>query len=67
AINHIYLFEMKDSTSSLYAAVGSELWDTIMTSSLQFLLAKVVVLDLGEKAIQLSLMSHQEAEDSVNV
>lgn len=56
---------MKDSTSSLYATVGSELWDNITTNSLQLLLAKDVVLDLGEKAIQFSLMSHQEAEDSV--
>ncbi|OAQ32432.1 hypothetical protein K457DRAFT_16439 [Linnemannia elongata AG-77] len=65
AINHIYLFERKDSTSSLYAAIGSELWENITTNGLQLLLAKDVVLDLGEKAIQFSLISHQEAEDSV--
>jgi hypothetical protein len=56
---------MKDSTSSLYAAVGSELWDSIMTNSLQSLLAKDDILDLGEKAIQFSLMSHQDAENLV--
>ncbi|KAF9585076.1 hypothetical protein BGW38_003984, partial [Lunasporangiospora selenospora] len=55
AINHIYLFEMRDSTSSLYAAVGSKLWEAATDS----------LLDLGEKAIQFSLLSLQEAEDSV--
>jgi len=49
----------------LYAAVGSELWDSIMTNGLQLPLAKEVALDLGEKAIQFSLISRQEAEDFV--
>lgn len=49
----------------MYAAIGSELWENITTNGLQLLLAKDVVLDLGEKAIQFSLISHQDAEDSV--
>lgn len=56
---------MRDSTSSLCAAVGSELWDNITSSGLRLLLDKDVLLDLGEKAIQFGLMSHQEAEDNV--
>ncbi|KAG0310621.1 hypothetical protein BGZ97_012437, partial [Linnemannia gamsii] len=57
--------DLANSTNSLYAAVGSELWDSIMTNSVQSLLAKDVILDLGEKAIQFSLMSHQDAENLV--
>ncbi|KAG0354043.1 hypothetical protein BC939DRAFT_472496 [Gamsiella multidivaricata] len=65
AINHVYLFDPKDTSSSLYDAIGAIHWAAITSMSLKKLLPKDVIAGLASYAIDLSQMRHSDAQDSV--
>ncbi|KAF9090037.1 hypothetical protein BGX27_002356 [Mortierella sp. AM989] len=64
ALNHIYLFDIKDTSSSLYEAIGAKHWAAITSLSLKKLLSNDSIGDLASYAIDLSQMRYSDAQDS---
>ncbi|KAG0247527.1 hypothetical protein BG011_001346 [Mortierella polycephala] len=64
-VNHIYLFDSKDTGSGLYDVIGATHWAAITSISLKKLLSKDVLAELADYAIDLSMMNHDDAQDSV--
>ncbi|KAF9902001.1 hypothetical protein BX616_002074 [Lobosporangium transversale] len=65
AINHIYLFDPKDTSSALYDAIGAAHWAIITSMSLNKLLPSDSISSLVSYAIELSQMSYATAQDCV--
>ncbi|KAF9917960.1 hypothetical protein FBU30_000424 [Linnemannia zychae] len=65
AINHIYLCEAKDTSSSLYEAIGASHWESLTSMQLRMILPKDAITDLSSCAIDLAQMSYSDAQDSV--
>ncbi|KAF9426887.1 hypothetical protein BGZ94_005866 [Podila epigama] len=62
AVNHIYLFDKKDRSSSLYDVVGDDEWQDITSSLIETGLEDMEMLELQKLAIQISRSTHEEAE-----
>ncbi|KAF8978011.1 hypothetical protein BGZ46_006941 [Entomortierella lignicola] len=65
AYNHIYLFEQDDTTSSLYGAVGAELWSSITASSQVRIVTEETVDEVFEMASMISKHTYQVARSLV--
>ncbi|KAF8939867.1 hypothetical protein BGZ58_008495 [Dissophora ornata] len=65
AINHVYLFDRKDTSSGLYDAIGAAHWAAITSTSLKRLLPKDVIADVASYALDLAQLSYSDAQDSV--
>ncbi|KAI9238119.1 MAG: hypothetical protein BYD32DRAFT_414597 [Podila humilis] len=65
AVNHIYLFERNDITSSLYVAVGAEDWITITSGHIQQGMDDAALTQLLKLALEIGNLSHAQAEERV--
>jgi len=63
----MYLFEKDDSKSSLFFhALGSKHWSAITKSTLRTRVTKDILFEIGMKAIEISRMIHDDAQDHVD-
>ncbi|KAG0031680.1 hypothetical protein BGZ81_000770 [Podila clonocystis] len=65
AVNHIYLLERNDTTSSLYDAVGAEDWITITSGHIQQGMDDAALTQLQKLALEIGNLSHAQAEEHV--
>ena len=64
-INHVYLFDRKDSSSGLYDAIGTAHWAAITSTSLKKLLPRDVIANVASYTLDLAQLSYSDAKDSV--
>ncbi|KAK3844679.1 MAG: hypothetical protein J3R72DRAFT_65445 [Linnemannia gamsii] len=65
-VNNIYLFEQGDSKSSLFHALGAKHWSTITKNTLQTRVTKAMLSEIGMKAVEISRMTHEDAQEHVD-
>ena len=59
----MYLFDQEDSKSSLFHALGANHWSTITKSTLRTRVTKDMLSEIGTKAVEISRMVHEDAQD----
>ncbi|KAF9342116.1 hypothetical protein BGX26_008303, partial [Mortierella sp. AD094] len=64
-VSNMYLFE-QDSKCSLFHALGAKHWSTITKSTLQTRVTKEMLSEIGMKAVEISRMIHEDAQDHVD-
>ncbi|KAG0254667.1 hypothetical protein BGZ95_005966 [Linnemannia exigua] len=60
ALNHIYLVQRDDVSSSLFVALGDELWDVLQAPSLDNLMNAKTIEDLFDVAVRLATLRYQD-------
>ncbi|KAF9301536.1 hypothetical protein BGZ74_006604 [Mortierella antarctica] len=65
-VSNMYLFEQEDSKSSLFHALGAKHWSTLTKSTLQTRVTNEMLSEIGMKAVEISRMIHEDAQDHVD-
>lgn len=60
ALNHIYLIQRDDVSSSLFLALGDELWRNLQAPSLDNLMDAKTIEGLFEVAVRLETLRYQD-------
>lgn len=65
AVNHIYLFQQSDVSSTLFDAIGLDYWRTITSVQIKKAVDDTAMLELQKLAFEISNLSYREAGDHI--